>query len=299
MPPRLILNADDFGLTLGINRAIAELHRAEALTSATLMATGPAFDDAVALARTCPTLGVGCHIVLVDGTPTAKPAAIPTLLAKGRTTFHRSLPDFTQAVLRGAIREDEILHEAVAQIHKLQAAGVRVTHLDTHKHTHIFPAVTRSLLRAAGLTGVSAIRNPFEPEWSVLATPGATLRRAQLALLRQAFRHTFQTLTSQSRIATTDGTIGILATGTLDKASLHRLLRAIPSTGTWELVLHPGHPDATLEALPTRLRASRDIERHALLACIPNIPLNPNPPQLIHYGNLRPAPGAEEGTEKT
>src|SRR5271154_4644382 len=80
MPPRLIINADDFGLTPGINRAIAELHQAGALTSTTLMATGPAFDDAVVMARANPTLGVGCHIVLTDGVPVSPPQTVPTLL---------------------------------------------------------------------------------------------------------------------------------------------------------------------------------------------------------------------------
>src|ERR1700729_307855 len=70
---RLILNADDFGLTAGINRAIGELHAAGALTSATLMANGPAFDDAVRVASAHPTLGVGCHVVLTDGAPVSPP----------------------------------------------------------------------------------------------------------------------------------------------------------------------------------------------------------------------------------
>src|SRR5215472_9391252 len=87
MHVRLIINADDFGLTCGINRAIAELHEAGAITSATLMATGPAFDDAVALALARPSLGVGCHIMLVDGTPVSDPATIPTLLGPDRRTF--------------------------------------------------------------------------------------------------------------------------------------------------------------------------------------------------------------------
>src|SRR5215472_7118763 len=100
MPPRLILNADDFGLTRGINRAIAQLHQAGALTSATLMATGPAFDDAVAVARANPTLGVGCHITLVDAIPAASPETIPTLLGNDDKTLRTSNIDFAQALLR-------------------------------------------------------------------------------------------------------------------------------------------------------------------------------------------------------
>jgi predicted glycoside hydrolase/deacetylase ChbG (UPF0249 family) len=66
---RLIINADDFGLTRGVNQAIVEGNQRGTITSATLMATGPAFDEAVELAQSCPSLSVGCHVVLVDGVP--------------------------------------------------------------------------------------------------------------------------------------------------------------------------------------------------------------------------------------
>ncbi|MGA7352944.1 MAG: ChbG/HpnK family deacetylase, partial [Acidobacteriaceae bacterium] len=81
----LIVNADDFGLTPGVNRSIAELHRAHALSSATLMATGAFFDDAAALAHANPNLEVGCHILLVDGTPALPPEQIPTLCPNGQS----------------------------------------------------------------------------------------------------------------------------------------------------------------------------------------------------------------------
>src|SRR6202453_1019094 len=96
MPARLIINADDFGLTRGVNRAIAELHQAKALTSATLMATGAAFDDAVALAHANPALGVGCHVTLTDGIPVSSPQSIPTLLGPNGKNFRSSLSNFVQ-----------------------------------------------------------------------------------------------------------------------------------------------------------------------------------------------------------
>src|SRR5258707_10872359 len=117
MAPRLIINADDFGLTPGVNRAIAELHQAGALTSTTLMATGPAFDDAVATAHANPTLGVGCHIVLTDGVPVLPPEKIPTLIGADRKTFRPSLIDFAFDLLSGRIREEDIVREAFAQIY--------------------------------------------------------------------------------------------------------------------------------------------------------------------------------------
>ncbi len=176
MQVRLIINADDFGLTPGVNRAIAELHDAGAVTSATLMATGAAFDDAVALALARPSLGVGCHIVLVDGTPVSDPATIPTLLGPDRRTFRNSLGGFALGVLRGAIHEDEIQREALAQIQKLQRAGLKLTHVDTHKHTHLLSRVTRPIIRALEQSGIRCIRNPFEPRWA--ASLGGSTRRS-------------------------------------------------------------------------------------------------------------------------
>ncbi len=140
MAPRLIINADDFGLTPGVNRAIAELHQAGVLTSATLMATGPAFDDAVAVAHANPTLGVGCHIVLTDGIPVSPPRVSPRSSAPTAKASVLPSLDFVQACCAATIREEDIEREALAQIQKLTRRHP-VTHLDTHKHTHLFPAV--------------------------------------------------------------------------------------------------------------------------------------------------------------
>ena len=172
MPARLILNADDFGLTQGINRAIGELHSAGVITSTTLMASGAAFDEAVEVARTHPALGVGCHIVLTDGAPVSPPGSIPSLIGADGKSFRPSLVDFVQALLLGRIKEEEVALEALAQIERLERAGIQPTHLDTHKHTHLFPSIGRTLLQIAERCGIHAIRNPFEPEWSlVLTTP--------------------------------------------------------------------------------------------------------------------------------
>jgi predicted glycoside hydrolase/deacetylase ChbG (UPF0249 family) len=292
MSSRLIINADDFGLTPGINRAIAELHDAGAVTSATLMANGLAFDDAVALALARPTLGIGCHIVLVDGTPIADPASIPTLLGPaskpGRPTFHNSLPAFALGVLRGTITQDDIQREALAQIQKLQNAGLTLTHVDTHKHTHLLSRVTRPILRALDQSGIRSIRNPFEPRWA--ATIGGSRRRSLFVRAIQPGRRRFQASApiASHRVLTTGGTIGISATGHLNATTLDALLSAMPS-GTWELVCHPGYNDRDLDAVTTRLRAHRETELRALLAAFKQSssnPLNPSGLKLIHYEEL-------------
>ncbi len=309
MPPRLIVNADDFGLTPGINRAIAELHAAGAVSSATLMATGPAFADAVTLAHAHPTLGIGCHIVLTDGTPASPPETIPTLLGPDRRAFRSSLKDFVLAALLHRINPAEVEREAIAQIRILQRAGIQVTHLDTHKHTGILPGITGVLLRAAAATDIGALRNPFEPPWSVNLKPynlnphpstktakphppasWPTKRNLQLRLLG-LLQHRFgaQQQIRSGLLRTTAGTLGIAATGRLDAAALHQILAALPEHGgTYELVCHPGYNDRDLDAIPTRLRQARDLERRALLAVLgaTNLSSQPSTPQLIHYGSL-------------
>jgi predicted glycoside hydrolase/deacetylase ChbG (UPF0249 family) len=287
MTARLILNADDFGLTPGINRAIGELNSAGVLTSATLMATGPAFDDAVAVARAHPSLGVGCHIVLTDGTPVSPRESISSLLGPDGKSFRPSLLDFLQALLRGRIQQDEVAREALAQIEKLQRAGIAVTHLDTHKHTHLFPAIARPLLEVAAHTSIRAIRNPFEPGWSLALNHGSGLRRLGVSLLgglRSRFAAHPQL--RNGSMLTTDGTVAISATSQLDSASLAQVLAAIPPHGTYELCCHPGYNDRDLDRVTTRLRAHRDVERAALLSEVPRALRRTDAPLLIHYGNL-------------
>lgn len=289
--PRLILNADDFGLTPGVNQSVVELNRAGALTSATLMATAGHFSAAAAEALSLPgssedhpALGIGCHVVLVDGLPRLPRTDLPALaLPSGQ--FRPTLSAFLYDLLRGSIPEAEIELEAIAQIRYLQAAGVKVTHVDTHKHTHMFTRVLRPLLRAAVACRVRAIRNPFEPSWSVAATPGApAARRLQVKLLGTQ-RKTFLRRVREAGMVTTDGALGVLATGTLDSATLKKLLDKMPE-GTWELVCHPAYYDRDLEAVHTRLRESRATEHMALLQTVPHFVKQHAGLQLINFGQL-------------
>lgn len=276
----LILNADDFGLTPGVNRSITELHCAGALTSVTLMASGSAFEDACERAAANPELGVGCHIVLVDGIAMSLPERVPTLATSGGD-LRPTLGTFVRDLFLGRVSEEDIEAEAKAQIGKLQRAGIRVTHIDTHKHAHMFPAVFRAVLRAAAACGVRAIRNPFEPDWAIAATTGSSWKRAMQVRALRRFRKPFLKEVARAGLHTTDGAVGVLATGVLDEVLLPNLLDAMPP-GTWELVCHPGFQDQHLDAVRTRLRASREIEHRALLATAGQFPGIAR----IHFGDL-------------
>ena len=260
---RLIVNADDFGLTAGVDRAILELHRAGVLTSASLMARAAATDEAIALGLSTPSLGVGCHVVLVDGEAVLSRHEIPSLVDARTGRFQPTLGAFLVRLLAGRIRPAEIEVEAGAQIALLQSRDLALTHIDTHKHVHMFPAVLRPLLRAARAAGIRAVRNPFEPAWSLRATPRAPwIRRVEVGLLRR-LEPAFRRIVAEEGFSTTDGALGVLATGSLDSKAVQSILRG-PPQGTWELVTHPGYNDSDLAKAGTRLLASREIEREAL-----------------------------------
>jgi chitin disaccharide deacetylase len=262
---RLIINADDFGFTAGVNRAIVEAHSRGIVTSSTLMANGTAFADAVELAQSVPRLSVGCHVVLIDGEPVLAARQLPSLTREGR--FRDGLKTFAARALAARMDDEEVFAEATAQIRRIQSAGIRVAHFDTHKHTHLFPRILRPVLRAAKACGVAAVRNPFGPRLpmrssELLQRPNLWTRYAQLRVLG-AFARKFRAAVEQEGFATTDGTLGIEVTGTLDESLFHAIADSMPD-GTWEFVCHPGYNDADLQKANTRLRASREMELRVL-----------------------------------
>ncbi len=262
---RLIVNADDFGFTSGVNRAIVEAHTHGVVTSSTLMANGKAFAEATDLAQRTPGLSIGCHVVLIDGEPVLPPDQIPTLTSSLR--FRDGLKQFAARSLAGRMSAEEIAAEAAAQIREIQSTGISVSHVDTHKHTHVFPQILRPLLKAAADCGVRAVRNPFGPRFplrssELLARPKLWTRYVEVQILRR-FAGKFREAVARAGFATPDGTLGIEVTGTLDETLFLAIARSIPD-GTWEFVCHPGYNDSDLLAANTRLRASRETELHVL-----------------------------------
>ena len=259
---RLIVNADDFGLTAGVNRGILQAHARGIVTSATLMACGAAFEEATLLAAQSLKLSVGCHVVLVDGLPVLDGAAVSCLIEKSGRRFRESMSSFVVLAVSGRLDQPQIEAEITAQIRTLQAAGIHVSHLDTHKHTHMFPVVLRALLRAARNCGVRAVRNPFEP--LIFASMRYWRRQFQLRILGR-YQRSFREALAASGLVTPDGCIGILETGGLNLTTFTQLIENLPE-GTWEFVSHPGYNDADLDKVTTRLRDSRERELAILTA---------------------------------
>jgi chitin disaccharide deacetylase len=288
---RLIVNADDFGFTAGVNRAIVEAHLRGVVTSATLMANGPAFAEAAGLAKTVPKLSIGCHVVLTDGEPVLAAQQLPSLTTASR--FRDGMFTFAVRAIAGRIDAAQITAETAAQIRKIQSAGIAVSHIDTHKHTHLFPKILRPLLRAAGDCGVRALRNPFGPRLQLrssqlLARPGLWTRYAELHVLSR-FAGKFHEAVDREGFATPDGTLGIIVTGVLDETLFHAIARSIPQ-GTWEFVCHPGYNDPDLQAAETRLRESRETELRVLTLPAAREVLSQEDIKLISYRELVPKP---------
>jgi chitin disaccharide deacetylase len=284
----LIVNADDFGLTRGVNEGIIRAHRDGILTSATLMATGPAFEHAVELAKANPKLGVGCHLVLTDGTAVSPLEEIPSLAdANGR--LPETLAKFVTEVSTWGIRTEDIERELRAQIEKIRAAGIDPTHVDTHKHTHVHPRVMSALGRTAQEFGITRVRNPVEN----LRDSWRTARNEHVSLLKNiaasaAVRSVgswFQEISRRYGLRSPECFLGLALTGQLGPAALRRLIQSVPD-GRTEIMVHPGVCDADLAATGSRLQQQRQDEMEGLLAPEVRCEIEKEGVRLITYREL-------------
>jgi predicted glycoside hydrolase/deacetylase ChbG (UPF0249 family) len=293
------VNADDLGLTSGVNRAIAQAHRDGIVTSATLMANAPAYPDALALLQAMPQypsreISVGCHVVLIDGTPACASESIPSLIDPGASTptFYRKLWKFALAALRGKISARDIETETSAQIRKLKDSGVPISHLDCHKHSHMFPPILEGVLRAAVAHGIRAIRNPFEPSFArpaSLAFHTANLvRSVETSLLNRSYARQFIETVRRFGLSTTGGSLGVTLTGTLDAEGFAETIRSLPADGTYEFVCHPGYNDMDLAGAGTRLLQSRETELQLLCSPGTRTALRAAHVDLINFWDLVP-----------
>jgi len=294
---RLIVNADDFGLTAGVNRAIVEAHEHGIVTSFTLMANAQASAEAASLTRSLASrqarFSIGCHVVLLDGEPVLPAASVPTLLESaaqnGKYQFRSGLNGFATAAFRNKLNPAEIEAEASAQIERLQAMGLQLSHFDSHKHAHMLPAVLRPLLRAARKRGIPAVRNPFGQLWPVglrhlLRARKLWFRLAELNVLRN-FTANFRSEVEAHGLRTTDGSLAVLFTGSLDLELFAAIVDNIPE-GTWEFVCHPGYNDVALGKVRTRLRESRAQELALLTSPEAKDILQRRGVELISYQEL-------------
>ena len=256
---QLIVNADDFGYTRGVNRAILEACRKGVVTSTSLLANGDAFEDAVESAISEPGLDIGCHLNFIEGKPISPPEGIPHLIDRDGQFLRAG--QLAVRLTLGGVPESEIEREAGAQIEKLLRAGVRVSHVDTHKHTHTHPVVARAVARAAQRCGIGWIRRPFEN-----FHPGSAGKVSAKRLLVGALNllgPSFERRMGAMGLAMPDYFTGIVVTGRLTRAEFAAALASLPE-GTTEVMCHPGYCDPDLKKASTRLQRERELERETV-----------------------------------
>jgi hopanoid biosynthesis associated protein HpnK len=236
---QLVVNADDLGLTPGVNRGVVRAFQEGIVTSASLLVTGSAFDDAVALARQNPELDLGLHLTLVEERAVLGRDVLPSLVDEtGR--FPRTSAEFIRRAILGRIRWDEVEREVAAQIAVFQKTGLRLSHLNSHQHLHMFPPVYEIVRRLTrGMQNVW-IRNAAG-DWR--KSPGVrTLRWAQRLGLNVTCLAA-RGLHDRSQPQMPDGICGFEVSGCLTRSALEQILRTIPH-GFYELICHPGEDDA-------------------------------------------------------
>jgi hopanoid biosynthesis associated protein HpnK len=273
----LIVNADDLGLTEGNNRAIVEAHERGILTSTSLLACGIAFDDAVARVRGLPALGVGVHLTLLEGVPVL--AKSPSLVDE-RGRFGLSYARLFRRLVLGSALLEQVRCEWRAQIEKVLATGLPVTHLDSHKHVHMHPQLLEIVLDLADAFGIRRMRLS-RPLRLASGPKPALLGLLALWARRRAARR---------GVRTPDALLGLEASGQMTEARMLAALKR-PWQGVRELMVHPAHPNADLDRLLAEgyawIAGYRFADELAAL-CSPVVreALDQAGIQRIHYGNL-------------
>jgi chitin disaccharide deacetylase len=240
---QLVVNADDFGFTPDVNDGILHAHINGILTATTLMATGSAFDHAVTLARQHPSLDIGVHLQIVQGPSLSRPYPLPP-----------TIPALIAALAAGHWDVDR---EFSLQIEKILASGLRPTHLDTHKHTHLHPKVLAAVARASSAYNIPFVRRPFD-----LPVPAPLSTRLTIACMRTQ-RGNFERTLARDQARSTGHFIGFAWTGNFTAATLLEHLPNLPP-GSTEFMCHPGFCREPLRAARTRLKQSREQELAAL-----------------------------------
>ncbi len=240
---KLIINADDFGIHESVNHGIIDGFRRGCISSTTLMPGAKAFEQAVALAADNPGLGLGVHLTLVGEEAVAPPAEVASLVdSNGRLPLEYGR--FLQLFVTGRIRLADIRRELEAQVHKVAATGLPITHLDSHQHLHVVPGIVDIVLDIAKQFRVKAVRIPAEPICFLggfSCNAGRFIGRGGLSVLASLARGKAR----KAGIKTTDHFYGMLAGGNMAEPYLLTIINRLPS-GTTEIMMHPGANDSTM-----------------------------------------------------
>jgi predicted glycoside hydrolase/deacetylase ChbG (UPF0249 family) len=274
---RLIINADDFGLTPAVNRGIVEAHQAGCVTSASLFVNLPGFADAVRSAGSAPALGVGLHLNLTAGAPVAGPDLVPTLCDPQTGGFH-SLRGLAARALSGRIASRDVATECTAQVARLRGAGLRITHVDAHRHVHLLPGIWKPFLDAVRRAGVETVRLPIERLRHTVGSWSALAEQVGLRLARQLGGREI----GSPRVTDFRGS------ALLDRARFREGVLRILDTlepGLTELMVHPGYCDEEIQRWD-RYTWQRERELRGLTDSAVRERLRRGDIELVHFGTV-------------
>jgi hopanoid biosynthesis associated protein HpnK len=258
----VVFNADDFGHTRSINQAVQLAHGAGLLKSASLMASGAAFDEAVSIAQGLEDFEVGVHLCATQTRSCLREEHIPGLLAADGS-FRFGLAELGCRLLLTPSLADQIVLEWRAQIERILAAGLRPDHLNSHQHVHMHPVLFGRALDLAAEHGIPLVRMPHTNFRLNAGIDGGRLASKFLkACVFNALRGACLLVHEPSRpgVYAADHTYGLLQIGRTDASYLVKLLPQLPE-GVSEIYIHPG---LRPEACSPHIR--RDIELAALMS---------------------------------
>jgi hopanoid biosynthesis associated protein HpnK len=241
----LIINADDFGLHSAVNAAVEKSHLEGVVRSTSIMAVGEAFEEAVAISKRCPDLGIGIHLTLVAASPINNRECVPSLVSDDGM-FLPGHPQFIRRYLAGGLDYGEVEKELESQIQKVIDAGICLTHADSHQHLHVLPEIGRIVRRLLKRFDIPAVRIPAEPLFftgGLHASPGRIVGKSGLTFLARRFC----TAAEKDGLRTTDHFYGMLAGGQMTLPRMLAVLEALPG-GITELMVHPGCDNKVLSA---------------------------------------------------
>lgn len=242
---RLIVTADDFGLSVAVNEAVERAHRGGILNTASLMVAAPEAADAVRRARRLPGLHVGLHLVVIEGPAVLPPAEIPLLVDAAGQFPSDQLALGVRYFFHPAVRK-QLRREIAAQFAAFARTGLRLDHANAHKHMHMHPTVGAMMIEAGRRHALPALRIPAEPPGVLAAcgtraTWGARAMWAGSAMLRRQAR--------RAGLRVNDQVFGLAWSGHVTAARVAALARHLPP-GLNELYLHPASaPDPALRLL--------------------------------------------------
>lgn len=235
---RLIINADDFGRSHSINQAVIRAHREGILASASLMVNEAGFDDAVALTRENPELGVGLHLTLVCGHSALSHEKIPGLVNRRGEFSNNPVGVGFRYFVHRSLRE-QLRAEIHAQFAKFRAAGLRLDHLNGHLHLHLHPTVFRILMEDAERLGIRHVRLTRDDFWlNMRLVRGRWLYRATHAAIYTVLASRARGPLQRRGLRHTRRVFGLLQDSHVDEEFILKLLPHLPA-GDSELYSHP------------------------------------------------------------